>query len=95
MKPKTDFIQLKLLWWQLWELKRNNNTMQKKEYSCPKCGNKHYEADEMRATGGAFAKIFDVQNKKFTTISCSQCGYTEFYKRTTSSFGNVVDFFTN
>jgi len=69
--------------------------MQKKQYVCPKCGNKHYEADEMRATGGVFAKIFDVQNKKFTTISCTQCGYTEFYKRTSSSFGNVLDFFTN
>ena len=46
--------------------------MQKKEYVCAKCGSKHYETDEMRATGGAFAKIFDVQNKKFTTISCTQ-----------------------
>lgn len=69
--------------------------MQKKEYVCAKCGSKHYEADEMRATGGVFAKIFDVQNKKFTTISCTQCGYTEMYKRTTSTFGNVIDFFTN
>ena len=69
--------------------------MQKKEYVCPKCGNKQYEVDEMRATGGAFAKIFDVQNKKFTTISCTQCGYTELYKRSSSTFGNVIDFFTN
>ena len=69
--------------------------MQKKEYVCAKCGSKHYETDEMRATGGVFAKIFDVQNKKFTTISCTQCGYTELYKRTSSTFGNVIDFFTN
>ena len=69
--------------------------MEKKEYVCPKCGNRNYEVDQMRATGGAFAKIFDVQNKKFTTISCTQCGYTELYKRTSSTFGNVIDFFTN
>ena len=69
--------------------------MQKKEYVCAKCGSKHYETDEMRATGGASAKIFDVQNKKFTMISCTQCGYTELYKRNTSTFGNVIDFFTN
>jgi len=69
--------------------------MEKKEYVCPKCGNRQYEVDEMRATGGAFAKIFDVQNKKFTTISCTKCGYTELYKRTTSTLGNVIDFFTN
>jgi predicted nucleic-acid-binding Zn-ribbon protein len=69
--------------------------MKKKEYVCTKCGNRQYEVDQMRATGGAFAKIFDVQNKKFTTISCTQCGYTELYKRTTSTLGNVIDFFTN
>lgn len=76
-------------------LNNKQKEMQKQEYICPKCGNKQYEADEMRATGGVFAKIFDVQNKKFTTISCTQCGYTEFYKRTSSTFGNVIDFFTN
>lgn len=69
--------------------------MEKREYVCPKCGNKQYEVDEIRTTGGIFAKIFDVQNKKFTVISCTHCGYSEFYKRRTSAFGNIVDFFTN
>jgi hypothetical protein len=69
--------------------------MQKQEYVCAKCGSRQYEVDQMRATGGAFAKIFDVQNKKFTVISCAQCGYSELYKRRSSTFGNVVDFFTN
>jgi predicted nucleic-acid-binding Zn-ribbon protein len=64
-------------------------------YVCPKCGNTQYETDEMRATGGRFAKIFDVQNKKFTTVSCTKCGYTELYKGTTSTIGNIFDFFTN
>ena len=65
------------------------------KYVCPKCGNRQYEVDEMRATGGAFAKIFDVQNKKFSTVTCSRCSYTEFYKAKTSSLGNIFDFFTN
>lgn len=64
-------------------------------YICPKCGNKHFETDEFRATGGAFAKIFDVQNKKFTTVTCTRCSYTEIYKATTSQLGNIFDFFTN
>lgn len=64
-------------------------------YVCPKCGNTQYEADEMRATGGRFAKIFDVQNKKFTTVSCTKCGFTELYKGKTSTIGNIFDFFTN
>ena len=74
---------------------KTRGLMEKREYSCPKCDNKQYEVDEIRTTGGAFAKIFDVQNKKFMVISCTQCGYSELYKRTTSTFGNVVDFFTN
>ncbi len=67
----------------------------KKEYKCPKCGSTSFEQDEMRATGGTFSKLFDVQNKKFTMISCTNCGYTEFYKRSTSALGNIFDFLTN
>ncbi len=64
------------------------------KYVCPKCGNKQYELDEMRATGGNFAKIFDVQNKKFTVVTCTQCKYSELFKGTTSTLGNIFDFFT-
>ena len=53
--------------------------MDKKPYICPKCGNHHYVSDQFQATGGNFAKIFDVQNKKFITVSCTNCGYTELY----------------
>jgi predicted nucleic-acid-binding Zn-ribbon protein len=49
--------------------------------------------DEFRATGGNFAKFFDVQNKKFTTVSCGECGYTELYRGDTNTLGNVFDFF--
>ena len=64
------------------------------KYACPKCGNREFETDEFRATGGIFAKIFDVQNKKFTTVSCTQCKFTEIYKTKSSTLGNVFDFFT-
>lgn len=43
--------------------------MQQQMYQCPKCGNTAYVSDQFQATGGNFAKIFDVQNKKFITIS--------------------------
>jgi predicted nucleic-acid-binding Zn-ribbon protein len=65
------------------------------QYICPKCGNTSFETDEIRTTGGAFSKIFDVQNKKFTTVTCTRCKYTELYKGTTSKLGNILDFFTN
>ena len=64
-------------------------------YKCPKCGHSNASIDEFRATGGVFSKIFDVQNKKFTTVSCEQCSYTEIYKADSSQLGNIFDFFTN
>lgn len=69
--------------------------MANNSYLCPKCGNTQYELDEIRTTGGALSKIFDVQNKKFTSVTCTQCKYTEFYKGTTSTLGNIFDFLTN
>jgi uncharacterized protein len=68
--------------------------MEHLKYTCPKCGNKEYETDEFRATGGFLSKVFDVQNKKFTTVSCSQCTYTEIYRADSSMLGNIFDFFT-
>lgn len=69
----------------------NNN----RRWICPKCGCEEYEQDQFQATGGMFSKLFDIQNKKFITVSCKKCGYTEIYKRGTSTFGNIIDFFTN
>ena len=60
---------------------------------CVKCGHTQFVTDEFRATGGNFAKFFDVQNKKFTTVSCGECGYTELYRGDTNTLGNVFDFF--
>lgn len=66
--------------------------MEQKQYVCAKCGNQGFESDQFQATGGNFAKIFDVQNKKFITISCTRCGYTELYKANSDSSWNILDF---
>ena len=66
--------------------------MERKQFVCPKCGNMSYESDQFQATGGNFAKLFDVQNKKFTTVSCTQCGYTELYKSKTDEGWDILDF---
>lgn len=69
--------------------------MEQRPYVCPKCGCTRYESDQFQATGGNFSKVFNVQNKKFYTVSCAQCGYTELYKGTTSTGMNVLDFLMN
>ena len=68
--------------------------MQHANWHCVKCGNETYDVDEFRATGGMFAKVFDVQNKRFSTVSCEQCGYTEIYRAESSQLGDIFDFFT-
>ena len=65
---------------------------EKIQYVCPNCGNKHYESDQFQATGANFAKIFDIQNKRFITVSCTRCGYTELYRANTDAGWNVLDF---
>ncbi len=62
------------------------------KWICPKCGSKEFEHDQFQATGGTLSKLFDVQNKKFVTVSCLNCGYTELYKADSSMAGNILDF---
>ena len=67
--------------------------MQHDNWRCPKCDNDEFETGQFAATGGGLSKIFDVQNKKFTTVTCSRCKFTEIYQADTSMLGNVFDFF--
>ncbi len=64
-------------------------------YKCPKCSSIQYEVGEFRATGGFFTKLFDIQSKHFSTVTCARCKYTEIYKADSSMLGNIFDFFTN
>ena len=70
--------------------------MHYKNWSCSKCHNKEYDLSEMRVTGSFWTKIFNIQNQKYSSISCTQCYYTEFYKKQSgSTLSNIFDFFTN
>ena len=69
--------------------------MQDSRYSCPKCSGTQYDVGEIRATGGFFTKIFNVQTKRFTTVICSRCRYTEIYAAESSMLGNIFDFFAD
>jgi len=62
-------------------------------FSCAKCRHNQYETEEIRTTG-KYSRFFDIQNKKFTAISCTQCGYTEIFRGDPSGLGNFLDFLT-
>lgn len=61
------------------------------QYVCPKCGCRSFEHDQFQATGGNFARLFDVQNKRFITVSCTRCGYTELYRAENSAGMDILD----
>jgi predicted nucleic-acid-binding Zn-ribbon protein len=44
----------------------------------------------MRATGGFWTKIFDIQSEHFTTVTCQRCHYTEFFRTDSSTLENVI-----
>ena len=59
-------------------------------FSCAKCHNSQYVTEEIR-TAGKYSRFFDLQNKKFTAVSCTQCGYTEIFRGDSSKLGNFLD----
>jgi hypothetical protein len=58
---------------------------------CPKCGHAETEMDTISTTGSGLSKMFDIQNRKFTAVTCTNCGYTELYRAQSS--GDLVDLF--
>lgn len=60
---------------------------------CPKCGHDDVTTDSISTSGSGLTKFFDVQNRKFTVISCTNCGYSELYRDEGSRGSDIVDFF--
>ena len=60
--------------------------------ACPKCGCRDKAQGEFRAAGGFLSSFFDYSNKRFRYLSCSKCGYTEFYYSSISGAAKFFDF---
>lgn len=69
------------------------NKLVRSKQPCPKCGGYDFELREAYMTGSVFTKLFNIQNRKFSTFTCSKCKYTEFYQVPASNALNVLDFF--
>jgi predicted nucleic-acid-binding Zn-ribbon protein len=59
---------------------------------CEKCGHDEATVDKIATSGGGLSKLFDIQNRGFQTVSCTNCGYTELYKSDAGT-SNLVDVF--
>ncbi|MBN2861554.1 MAG: zinc ribbon domain-containing protein [Bacteroidales bacterium] len=65
------------------------------KYVCPKCGHKISSVGEIRTAGSFITKLLDIQNRRFTSVTCDNCKYTEFYNIPSKMLGNVLDFITS
>jgi uncharacterized protein len=61
-------------------------------WQCPKCESTSKELGEFRAHGGFWSSFFDVSTRRFRTVTCRRCGYTEFYKAELAAASKVLDF---
>lgn len=66
--------------------------MQHRNWKCEKFGNRDFETGQFRGAGGFWAAFFDMSNKRFATVTCSNCQYTEMYKVPVSGVQKVFDF---
>ncbi len=69
--------------------------MVKRSFECSKCGGSEYSSGEIRTTGSGVSRFLNLQNQKFTVVSCSGCGYSELYRMDGSGVGNIFDILTN
>lgn len=63
------------------------------EKGCIKCGSTEASTKEVAMTGTGLSKMFDVQSNHFVVVYCKNCGYSEFYNKSSSTASNVIDFF--
>ncbi|WP_439025652.1 zinc ribbon domain-containing protein [Haloarchaeobius sp. DT45] len=60
---------------------------------CPKCGGCEVRTDLVSTTGSGFARLFDIQTRQFRVVTCTCCGYAEFYDDTETAEAEAVDTF--
>lgn len=60
-------------------------------FTCAKCGYNDYEVMDVSATSGMMSRMVNLQNRRFSAVSCLRCKYTEFYKTESGALRNIFD----
>jgi predicted nucleic-acid-binding Zn-ribbon protein len=74
---------------------RGNEPRKKRPYVCEKCGGTWYTTGETRTTGSGLTRFLNIQNQKYATVTCTDCGHTDIYRIGGKGIGNIIDFLTN
>ena len=60
-------------------------------FKCPKCAHDGCERLDISTAGGILSRLYNVQHRKFTAVTCMACGFTELYREQSSMAANVAD----
>lgn len=63
-------------------------------FESTQCHHRGSDIGKIRTVGGFCSKIFDMQNRKFSTVTCSRCSYTKLYPADGSTLRNAFGLFT-
>ena len=65
-------------------------------FTCLKCSSRTAETGSIRTTGSGLSRFLNLQNQKYNALSCTECGFTEFYRETGGSkLASVFDILSN
>lgn len=71
---------------------RTPTTVRSGDWSCSRCRVTQFELNDVSTASGFLSRMFNLQNRRFTGVTCLGCGYTELYKRNSPALMNIVDF---
>lgn len=67
--------------------------MTNQNFTCGKCKSGQFKTGAIRTTGSGLSRFLNLQNQKYSTVSCKNCGFTELYRTDGGGgLGNVLDF---
>jgi len=49
------------------------------KFRCVKCGNGEVTFKRIATTGTGFSRLVDLQHNYYLSVTCTQCGFVEFY----------------
>ena len=49
-------------------------------FCCAKCGGDEKDIGELLGSGGPLSSMVDISTRRFRTVTCTRCGYTELYR---------------
>eukprot|EP00762_Andalucia_godoyi_P006088 ANDGO_00387.mRNA.1 Uncharacterized protein YpzJ len=59
--------------------------------ACSECGSVQWRTGTVYTVGSLLARWLNIKSRKFSTSTCTVCGFTEFYERKASVTSNILD----